>query len=868
VKKSTKKQLVWFVAGAFIVGIVVFLYPRLRRPDARVELAKVLGVNPEFLHLNIPPSTGRLPGSTFVISGSLLPIDFTSRDDKDLISGDPFALDWHITTLFSGEGASGAGPLGVLFENSEAVRIEIRAHDCRVIEMKLPVIKDRLLHSKEVLEQSARGNNPFVVVRAFEGTLETRLTKSGKESARAWDDVKESARRSSKASQTNTTRISLAGTSEDEVIVSWPTPVVFAYEVQKASLITTHLGTKPDDVNFAPVSVSDLTNATPKNPKPTAKSEGTGGWAMLTIASGYYPQVQFLNQEWNASSAGVFEDALLPYHPSSVLRLRSSADTSLTANLVLSNATQFVKHATEEGRSLVVVYYVGHTVSGASGNLWLVQSDATVDSIQDAGKTPPNLKPVGENLDQLSKIADAVQATYGDGPKGMLAVEKLCAALSEGGVRFALIIDGCMEDQAFKDMANAVGFQFNPRYPELFYVGKSDVVTTEMSDFANLLDHFGQSMPCLRSENPVILAAKPGTVALGVKNPFVEGGPPLGPLAVRAKEVVTAGLLNGESPPLATVIKSLASYRGVGEINLKGSISWSDFDGFEKSGRALRPETENNASAGAQGAAKQFKVLRPEVGDIRDFVYLPSQKRFLILANFFDLWSWSPDSGPAKKLKGEGEMHVPTIGGTQRGDSYLFDAGTHDIRALNSEMTLVATNLDLGLLTPGADGSSLVVVCNESTIGQADPVLRVRANTPTEIDKFETVNVNDFVEWSPGKFAFTKEDDSEILLRENGKESVLCDGLSSPNLLLADGNVLYCLSATSETLYLITREASVEKAPLLNIGGDVPLERAPVVRGFRLESPGVLLLAAGSNIVEIAVNSLSWSKNKATVASQ
>ena len=245
----------WAVLSVVVVGAAVLLAPGFFRSDFKTELAKQLNVEKDLLHLNVPLAKARFPGFTFVIKPALIPIEYPDRSDPDITEGQAFSLDWTSANLSSASG-SNAGPIGALFANSQGVKIEIRAVNCKVIEMTLADLKRRLLASSDVLDQAAKGNRPMVIVRSFEGRLEIRLAKTGKTSADVWIGVKKRSKDLIEPSGKQDVELQDKGT--DEMVMSWKEPVVFAYEVVEAEIITTRLGVRPDDVRFTPVPATEL----------------------------------------------------------------------------------------------------------------------------------------------------------------------------------------------------------------------------------------------------------------------------------------------------------------------------------------------------------------------------------------------------------------------------------------------------------------------------------------------------------------------------------------------------------------------------------------------------------------------------------
>lgn len=374
--KKQRRQLIWKIVVAVVLVAAVLLLPRLWQPDFRKQLAKTLNANPEFLLLNFPPADGRLPGSVFVREQLLLPVAFTKRDDAAISQGTTFELGWSQITGAGGTADVAAGPLSGLFGDTESARLEVKATNCRVLEMTLGDIRQRLLASASVQDLAARNKAMIVVVRAYEGVLETKVHRTSKLSAEAWSALKAKAKSASDPAMTaGKAKIEVKGDTGDEIVLAWKEPVVFACEVQAATLFTTHLGTKPNEVKFEALKATEVPsgNAATMSAPAAAANSSSGPWALMTIASGYYPDYAPLRQEWNQFSAAVFEQAMQSWHPALRERMWSTDAAPLRREAVMSRVQQFFQNAKAQGARRAVIYYVGHQLSSGSGDLMLLQ---------------------------------------------------------------------------------------------------------------------------------------------------------------------------------------------------------------------------------------------------------------------------------------------------------------------------------------------------------------------------------------------------------------------------------------------------------------------------------------------------------------
>jgi hypothetical protein len=105
--------------------------------------------------------------------------------------------------------------------------------------------------------------------------------------------------------------------------------------------------------------------------------------------------------------------------------------------------------------------------------------------------------------------------------------------------------------------------------------------------FDGRLRHFADSLPYLHTQNPVILAAKPGTFARPWPDPDLDWSE-VGPLSARITNYVRASVWDQDPPTSGEVLSNVTDYKGTAEISPKGSISWSGFDAMKKATTELK----------------------------------------------------------------------------------------------------------------------------------------------------------------------------------------------------------------------------------------------------------------------------------------
>jgi hypothetical protein len=439
---------------------------------------------------------------------------------------------------------------------------------------------------------------------------------------------------------------------------------------------------------------------------------------------------------------------------------------------------------------------------------------------------------------------------------GFLTLDSLHGMATLSGVPFALIVDGCLQDSAFTDALNALGFDYDEHNPnQFYYVGPSDVVTREAWDMASAMRNFGRQRPFLTGSNPVILSAKPGTFAMARKNPFLVGGPAIGPLAERAHMLAQSTLVTREPWDLVTLVSRLAEFNGIGEINLEGSISWSDFDEWKLA--KARPEESvkdpvvKDVDFSPQPSTAIVERFTPDIGEIQDFAFAEESNDF-ILSDFSEgIWSWRPGR---KAERTEAELAFSSVGATSNGLLVYHGGQTNELRAVSPEKPLLAENLYLGHLARGYQGTSILVLEDDSTVDQPSPIHRLLPSKPLEqLGSLETTGMQSAVEWQSGKIYFTT-DSNAIHYWEKGSVREFCRGLAEPQWLACDDQFLYCLSRSGRTLHRISDLGKIEGASLEALA----LERSNTARAFQGCKQGKILIGSGTKVLAIDLSKLTW----------
>lgn len=163
-----------------------------------------------------------------------------------------------------------AGPWRGLFSAESDDVFRVRLHDCRVLEAASDRIRRQLLESEDVRRQSNAGYKPLVIIRSYEGRMELKVERGNKSGAELWAKKVKMAQDAGGSSVDG--KIKVATADNQQLVISWTEPVVFAYEAAEARLFADHLGATPDKVELTPLRASTATIpvAAAQSPTPTA----------------------------------------------------------------------------------------------------------------------------------------------------------------------------------------------------------------------------------------------------------------------------------------------------------------------------------------------------------------------------------------------------------------------------------------------------------------------------------------------------------------------------------------------------------------------------------------------------------------------
>jgi hypothetical protein len=456
--------------------------------------------------------------------------------------------------------------LGQLFADSDNYLFTIDLSDGHVLDGNLLEFKKSLLEDKEVMEAFQKGREPEIVIRAFEAIPKVTVRRSNKMSTEAWARIKQ------KSLDSNASL-----NADDSVTYSASAAVVVAFETVSIKYISSELGAgaPPDKVDLLEV----VRKPNDSFESPASSSNHRPFVSFVASHCGVYGAKNLFSLPGSYDSTRLVEYCLLKAGGRPLLPVRENATiTSREFNNWLDDLISAARSAQPD---LIILYHIGHTVSLGMGNLNLVLSDAPPDlplahdyalirHSMDAPQNPAH----GSNLAELTDIMQTLEHETSQDEPGLVALSALHRRLSELGIPFAIIVDGCFMRDDMKRLRKELGFDDTGSN----YFGPNLTSVEEQRAYQRVMDSFGGA-PYLRSTNIVVLGAKPGSAALMVENPFSSWDitPKIGPLAVRL-----AGRLQEtrDSDHLITwgeALSGLADWRGTGEIDFRGTVCWSDF---------------------------------------------------------------------------------------------------------------------------------------------------------------------------------------------------------------------------------------------------------------------------------------------------
>lgn len=533
----------------------------------------------ELIELNLPPSGSRYPGSVLLSpeAGQVLPIRRVYRPETlPNTTSD-------VSITLSGQTQSEL--VSQLLGNSRAsagVDIKIELKDLRLFEMDLSSkFKRSLLRDKSIYRAEKRGQKPRAIVRAYEALLTYTLKKNDAYSQDSWESIQKDA-------------LAIGGrlTNEGGIILQSNQAAVIAYESVSVNYIVNNLNAgNPDEVILRDHIVSNANSHTPLrlkdlNLQPSNKAMTYLAWGNTQYESEYFGNLNVVGSSIDLFSGVMEQSGGLPLLEGTNLESLTSAQM----DEMLDKAAAALKR--QKKKMPFVFYYVGHAVAGPNGHQYLVLKDYRGNPAEDIGENylyglsreqleAPTSPVSGSNFSDLFDVANALNTAYPEEIDGLYPVSEIERRLGEAGVPMVVLVDACFSVEQMEQLRMALSLT-----PDGDYYGPSNFGgPDEVLRYAKAIKRFG-NVPYLNSQNPVILSAAPGSIAVVVPDPLpgLLKSNRVAPLARKLYTQFEHVLVEGTAISLGDFFYSIVDIKELGEVRIRGSVSWSDFSKVNKVG--------------------------------------------------------------------------------------------------------------------------------------------------------------------------------------------------------------------------------------------------------------------------------------------
>jgi len=270
-------------------------------------------------------------------------------------------------------------------------------------------------------------------------------------------------------------------------------------------------------------------------------------------------------------------------------------DTPPPSDVTSDNIENVLKAAAKQigkqkRKSLFVFYYAGHAVAGPNGHLYLVMKDYRGNPVEDIGENymyglsreqlnDPGSPMGGSNISDILDVVNAMQTVYPEQIEGLYPVSKIEEIFRGIKVPFVILIDACYSHSQMSQLRQQLTLTNEGDY----YGPEIEGGPMEVRRYAAAIHRFG-NVPYLNSKNVVILSSAPGSIAVGVRNPIpsVLNNDFVAPLSGKLYKNFESVLLNGDPVSYGDFFYSVIDVKELGEMKIKGTVSWSDFSQLKK----------------------------------------------------------------------------------------------------------------------------------------------------------------------------------------------------------------------------------------------------------------------------------------------
>lgn len=540
------------------------------KPQARVlqqVLADQFGGSADAIVPNVPSRRGRYPGAVLTIGdkGGELLVRAMERPEaipaiSGTIKGSRLATN-DLLVKFTG------GLFGGKVSGEGNLAVELDFADVRIYEEPAPALAAGLREDETLARARASQRTLTVITRAFEAVPRITVRQKSRSETAEWAKM-------TKAVTNFNGRL----VAEDTIVFESTVPQVIAYETNDVRVLAGSMGAGDFNVQLVP-RARGFAGAPPTPEDFGARATGQGV-AFAVVASPMYSAPGFGDLPAASASARLVAD-LLRAAGAQEIDVGLDPDARLTAAGFAAARGRLVSRLQQSPPTAFLLYCVGHSVSATAGASYLIMGDYAGRIADDLKETSPFVPGVrrashplsGSNIEDLAKVVAAAAQEMAVSEEKLIAVAELHRELTALGVPFAVIVDGCYPAKAMDELRQQL------RFTEAGdYYGLANSPQAETGEYFRALATFGEA-PYLRSTNPVIFAAQPGTFAPVSPHPYFASDlvPGVGVLARKLFGTYAYALEHRNELPLGVWLRRLADYAGTGEMSLRGTISWSDF---------------------------------------------------------------------------------------------------------------------------------------------------------------------------------------------------------------------------------------------------------------------------------------------------
>ena len=556
------------------LGLTHFIFkPSPQAKVLQAALADQFNSSPEAVVPNLPSRAGRYPGAVLAVTekGSELLVRRGERPEVvPPVSGALKAVrlsDANAAWQLAGKAFGGS------LKGEGSATVEVDLENVRIFEEEAGKLAEALRADNSVSRARSTGQAVVVITRAYEAIPVVTVKQNSTAKSEDWAKLKD-----------QLTKAKGEITSDNSVVFRSSEPQVVAYETSDAKLIAGNFSAGDGKLELKRrLATNGGTSAAPRPEDLGAKAAGEEV-AFAVVTSSAYSHDDFGDLP-EALSSAVLASELFQMAGAQALETGLKETSKLTVESFAAARERLKEALKAKKPKAFVLYYAGHAVSGMAGAQYLVMGDYQGKLAEDLQQTTPFVPPsaangplAGSNISDLMKVVAAAGQELATSAPGLVSVADIHRDFSEAGVPFALVIDGCYAASAMDDLRKELSLT-----PWGDYYGTDGRLAGDLQTYHQALKAYGEA-PYLRSANPVILAARPGTVAQPQRHPFFESDlvPGVAPLSAKLLGTYLYAMENGENLSLGVWLRRITDFAGTGELDVKGSISWSDFEALRK----------------------------------------------------------------------------------------------------------------------------------------------------------------------------------------------------------------------------------------------------------------------------------------------